>query len=519
MLSAPQSDSPPTNPTDGFCLAPEQIHLVENHDAAYHIWRRAGFKDRTLVHVDAHHDMWRPAGYKTINVANFISFALEEGLVKELFWIVPDATWDTAGGIAAVNSHARALARQYSSRARPVRLGRECVEISLRDGNLTICSTRALPTISTTVLLDIDVDYFAIDRVSYHQRDIPVAVPWQWPDQMLAGLLARNVRSDLATISYSVEGEFTPLKWKYLGDELALRLQQTPDPALLQGMVWIRQGAVAAEQGREKDAERAYHQAMELMPRSYAPPLHLVYLYANANRIGEAKTMFRRAISLGGEDALRRSHGFGDYWCGNYDDAEREFRLMSIVDPENPLAWLGLGLIESRRANWDEAAAALNRAMELDSNSIDVHRALAEVLAHQKRNKNAIVAYEHSLKLALTGHRPLKALAITEVPRDTLLDPDHRKTYEQLAHLYALEGDTGRAIQACQFGLVQGANSGGLRWRLARLYFKTRQWRSGLRETWGAIAANNSTRVDVVQEGLKWAAAKMNARLSLTLRK
>jgi tetratricopeptide (TPR) repeat protein len=515
MLSAPKSDSPPINQPDGFCLAPEQIHVVENHDAAYHIWHRAGFKGRTLVHVDAHHDMWRPAGYKTINVANFISFALEEGLVSELYWVVPDPTWDAADGIAAVNSHARALARQYSSRARPVRRGPEWVEISLPDGNLTICSTRALPTISTTVLLDIDVDYFAIDRVSYHERDVPVAVPWQWPDDLLAGLLAGNVRTDLATISYSVEGEFTPLKWKYLGDELALRLREAPDPALLDGMISIRQGAVAAEQGRTKDAEKSYLHAMRLMPRSYAPLLHLVYLYANANRIDEAKTMFRRAISLGGESALRRSHGFGDLWCGNHDQAEREFRLMNVVDPENPLAWLGLGLVESRRANWDAAAAALNRAIDLDSNSIDTHRAIAEVLTHQKKNKNAIAAYEHSIKLALTGYRPLKALAITEVPKDTLLDPDHRKTYEQLANLYELEGDHGRAIQACQFGLVHGANSGGLRWRLARLYFKTWQWRPAFRETWRAIVAGVSTQADVLWEALNWTAAKLSARLSL----
>ena len=188
---------------------------------------------------------------------------------------------------------------------------------------------------------------------------------------------------------------------------------------------------------------------------------------------------------------------------------------MNAVDPENALAWLGLGLVESRRANWDEAAVALNRAMDLDSNSIDVHRAFAEVLTHQKQNKNAIASYERSLKLALTGHRPLKALAITEVPRDTLLDPDHRKIYQQLAHLYELERDNARAIQACQFGLVHGANSGSLRWRLARLHFKSGDWRLGLRETWRAIAVSVSTQADVVWEALKWTAAKANAHLSL----
>jgi hypothetical protein len=34
------------------------LHVFENHDEAYHIWRRAGFTGKTLVHLDAHHDMY-----------------------------------------------------------------------------------------------------------------------------------------------------------------------------------------------------------------------------------------------------------------------------------------------------------------------------------------------------------------------------------------------------------------------------------------------------------------------------
>lgn len=33
------------------------LHVFENHDEAYHIWRRAGLTGKTLVHLDAHHDM------------------------------------------------------------------------------------------------------------------------------------------------------------------------------------------------------------------------------------------------------------------------------------------------------------------------------------------------------------------------------------------------------------------------------------------------------------------------------
>jgi tetratricopeptide (TPR) repeat protein len=229
--------------------------------------------------------------------------------------------------------------------------------------------------------------------------------------------------------------------------------------------------------------------------------------------------MFRRALSLGGEAALRRSHGFGDYWCGRYPEAEREFRLMNAIDPENALSWWGLGLIEVKRENWDGAMTALNRAIELDPNSIDAYRTLAWALAHLRRNKGAIAAYEHSLKLALKGHRPLKALAITEVPRNTLLDPDHFKIYKNLADLYELEGDNARALAAFRFCVGNGGNSFGLRWRLARLYFKTRLWRDGLRETLRAIAASISAGAGLCREGFTWTIAQISAFSSLIVRK
>ncbi len=34
----------------------EQIVMMENHDDAYHAWKKAGFRDRIVIHVDAHID-------------------------------------------------------------------------------------------------------------------------------------------------------------------------------------------------------------------------------------------------------------------------------------------------------------------------------------------------------------------------------------------------------------------------------------------------------------------------------
>jgi hypothetical protein len=72
-------------------------------------------------------------------------------------------------------------------------------------------------------------------------------LPWLWPHELVAYLAKQGVRTDLATITYSVQGGYAPLQWKYLGDELAVRLHQgMEDSEILRGMDAMRLAASAA---------------------------------------------------------------------------------------------------------------------------------------------------------------------------------------------------------------------------------------------------------------------------------
>src|SRR5215469_17055969 len=83
----------------------DKVFLIENHDQAYYIWRDAGVRNRTLLHIDAHHDMSWADDKSTINIGNFICRALKEALIQEIFWIVPDPTFQDAKNQKPVLRH------------------------------------------------------------------------------------------------------------------------------------------------------------------------------------------------------------------------------------------------------------------------------------------------------------------------------------------------------------------------------------------------------------------------------
>ena len=148
----------------------EYVHVMENHDQAYCIWRDAGVKDRILVHIDAHHDMWWIDDNRSITIANFICPALKEGLVREVYWVVPDATWESFAGRRALRKHLARIRKGFKSPEKP-RFEARRVTATILGKRFVICSLDTLPRFAEPVLLDIDTDYLVIPRATYGDSD------------------------------------------------------------------------------------------------------------------------------------------------------------------------------------------------------------------------------------------------------------------------------------------------------------------------------------------------------------
>lgn len=471
------SSGAPWSAGDSPAVLTGPVHLIEHHDAAYVVWREAGVRGRILVHIDAHHDMyggWAAGQPHRLTIGNYVYAALEQGLVREVIWVVPDSTWCTRRGRRDVAGMLKRIDQDSPDRKPEIQVEPDRITTLALGKPLHVCTLPNLPLLGEDILLDIDVDYLVIPCVGHRDISKYARLPWCWPAALVATLQDRGLHTDLATIAYSVDGGYTPLQWKYLGNELAQRLKLSPiEPSWAE---FMRQGAEAAVRGDLAAAESQYLAAHNLLPQSAAPCYHLAHLCVALGRVQEGREYYGRAIGL---DASYRtaynSAGFWYLWYRQRRQARRAFERTLCLDSSDAYAHLGLGLLAMRERRWDRAEASLRRALAINASCVDAFRALGRILARRHDYGAAIQAYERSLKLSLSGQRSLldqSSLGIG-VGWTTPRDPDHGAVHASLARLYAITGAHVAAISGYRMAIAGGATTLQNYAGLALVYLRT----------------------------------------------
>jgi len=234
----------------------ECIVLMENHNLAFSVWQRERIRNRILIHIDAHLDFgWipdkklykillsnslceenPPSGrkilwhqeeqeiMKTVNTGNYLYPALKDGVISELYWVVPDKIWDIPEERSIIKKiFQQILEKHPKEKAAKILSEEKSIVTTICDRKFTTCKLDNLPTINESVLLDIDVDFFIVNSRLKEIAGITVVnkKPWMWPSELITILKNKRIKTDCVTISYSRAEGFTPLKYKYLGDQVA----------------------------------------------------------------------------------------------------------------------------------------------------------------------------------------------------------------------------------------------------------------------------------------------------------
>jgi tetratricopeptide (TPR) repeat protein len=458
-----------------------RIFRVENHDEALPIWRNSAGRERILVHVDAHHDMWWVPPGQGVTIANFISPALQEGILREIYWVVPDRSWGTASNRRQIFHHLRHILEKFPGRAR-VEVSRNHISTKLLGKRLHICSVGDLPTFNERVLLDLDVDYLIFPRVTCSRGDPHPSLPWRWPEDLVATLHSASLQSDVTTIAYSVRGGFTPIRWKYFGDELEARLRES-DPVVLRGMRLMREGAEFAARGERSAAERAYLEAAEFLSNLAAPSWHLALLYLDMGRISDGQQMYQRALHL--DPSYRtafNSEALWHFWDQRWEAAQQVCRRTLALDSSDAYAHLVLGWLAEKSSDWRTAELEFHRALETQPNLLDAHRALGRVFRKLERPRESVGAHQRSLKLGLGGEESLESCPGIAAEPLKFNDAGHFRVFQALGELYISLGEWEPAERHLRMACAGGRDGVGLRLRLATVCFLQKHWTGAVLE-------------------------------------
>ena len=465
-----------------------RVYTIENNDEAYHIWRAAQVADRILVHIDAHPDLdWRDDD-EPVSITSFISRGIAQGLVREVYWIIPDPTWQDARCRKALIRHMQEVLSHYPGRHPAPQVNGSEVTLQALKTRIRIRPLRAFPQLEEPVLLDLDTDFLLIPRLPDEEGRAPSTLPWCWPDALITCLKTHHLRVEIATVAYSVEGGLTPLRWKYLGDELTSRIRQPMEAQT--DPVWPlhRHASIAQAAGRLEEAERALTRVLALDPHNASAYFRLAHLHAERGQAHQARTCYRQAVA---EDSsygtFYSNEALAHFAHGDLDRAEAECRCTLVCNPDDACAHYALGAIAAARRRWTVALEHLHHAIHLQSPFLDAHRALAAALEGARRLPEAIAAYERALRLGCSPAFTLSDKFITSrAPITHRVDRRHFEIYRRLARLYARQGRLQDAVTSYRIWLasVQG---GRLLDRLPLVWMYGRQFR--LREALATVRA------------------------------
>lgn len=479
-----------------------ELRMMEDHDGAYYAWKEAGFRDRILVHLDAHHDFrwianrdplvllqaqrldelerlvedesgWnlaRRSPGELIDLGNYLNPALSEHLVRAVYWVVPDGGMhgrrqrktleDGFRGLARMNPHGVQLHGWRENR----------LWVTLCGKPVAACRLADLPAIDEPVLLSIDTDYLVIPSFD---DPYPYAAPWRrgpwiWPEELVARLAAANLSTDFVTMAYSVQGGYTPPALKGLADELA-RLLREPG-WLEEGRAFrkqVRDATGAWQQGRLAEASAAYARALTFRPDE--PWLHysLAELAWAEGQVDRAAAHYRCAVERDPSYRLTEERLSPVYQLrGMREHARSAYEMALAFDPANADAHAGLGGLSTEAGDWDRAVSHYQKALAIEP-------------AHPRANYD--LGYLHARRRQWQAAET----ALSQVVRD--------KDYEGpawfwLGQVYAKTRRRKEAIAAYEAAARTGLRNLRLHWNLGGLYLASgrsyravRQYRKALR--------------------------------------
>jgi tetratricopeptide (TPR) repeat protein len=440
----------------------KDIVLLEDHNEALKIWRRKKVKNLDLVHIDAHIDFsfhqvrpieeifkearslkelkqglerniafrWYEKDIdKQTNIGNYIYPAIKEGIVKDFYWVVPGGLKEFKQSVRFIKSTINNLTKQSKEEQRVKQIKPQIkdglIKAKLLNRDFIICVLEKLPVLKQNILLDIDTDFLVIDSILNADNTIRIGKrkPWLLPQELVRILENKARHCKIITIAYSVNGGYTPIKYKYLGDEIAYYL---------------------APKDFKRRFERNYQAAK----------------YFNLFISSEKKEYYQKAVRLNPTYRVT-DNNYGPLYLGirKFSFAKEEFLKIFRVDSENPGCLLGLGNIALERSDFKKAKKYFFCVLNSKNNKL-----------FAKEKKQSLLGLARA-EFGLKNFKKAKELLI----RYRTIEPLQPHSYYLLGRVLEKEREFSKASLLYQDAIRLGITGIEPIWRLLRISYNLEQ--------------------------------------------
>ncbi len=429
------------------------MFLIEDHDEALKIWRQKGLKNLDLVHLDAHIDfgfyqakpieqvvnqarslgeLKRGLEYslsfqryesdfnKQINIGNYIYPAMQEGIINDFYWVVPGGIKEFKKSVKLIKNIIKNLSRHcrirdssppplcFAKRSSGAQndaylLEEGIISTELMGRRFVICILEKLPVLKQKVLLDIDTDFLVTDSLLDASNTAKIGKRERWirPDRLIKDLLNKELEPALTTIAYSVNGGYTPMRYKILGDELAYRL--SPEHFRERyGRKFI--ASVFFEHFEATGKKEDYQKAINLNPAYRAADNNYGPLYLSIRKFSQAEREFSR-IAKADHKNPHPLIGLGNIALEKreFSKAKRYFSYAAKQKEDLPAALFGLAQANFRLKNFPAAKKLFLRYQSLQPLQAQSRYLLGRIYEKDESFEQAAACYQDAIRLGLSN--------------------------------------------------------------------------------------------------------------------
>jgi len=462
----------------------EEVYLLYNHSEAYVVWKKKNITDKILIHIDAHSDIKKIPNdrltkvyaiektgkfenllchphemqniyEKPITIGNFCYAALEGKIIKKYIWVVPDAELTSE----SIETYSTFFRRQIEDiNFEDFKLDGNILKGEFKNIPIIICRLQDIPEVNESVILDIDVDFF-LHQYGFSNKgmyDIPTTTAMSFISQ----LNEKNLNIDLITISHSMEGGYTPIQYKYIGEDI-FKIYKNGYQEDLFSHIKTRRDILKLYFDEEYKKALSKLRKFEKHTFKDGSLLYLKKQILNKLELQDEALLVKKELLKENPFYSKEYLINGDVFFNEekFDDALNFYKKFFDSNPTYQHALVKIAYLNFNYKNYDLATNNYKRLISINENNFNAYSGLARIYIYKKDYEKAKEYLGKAIKLNKLSPKYFNNMAICEYSLGNYnetkeyflkvveLNPTYNGAYYNLGLLYKKLGDYQKSIE------------------------------------------------------------------------